>query len=934
MPDTPDRSSPADDDAPALLRPRPPRTWRERLEQLADATGSSPARIVVGAVVVAAWPWPAGCGCCGRRRIRRRPPCPFASTTVASPPTTVVDGPGAPRGPRGRRGRAPGRARAATGEPGRRRHRRRRRAHAAGRRRAHQPRRPGGRRRARLRPRGRRAGAAGGGGHRGIGRRRVAGGPGEPQHRRRRGARRPPRGRPGDRGGDHRAPRQGRAPSPPSTSCSTCPASATPSSRRCATWSPCDRRRPVARRWPPPRPRGALVPARGSLWRSGWWSPRSPRCSGGRSLRWLAVALLASGLAQRSLDGLDGVEPGIVAGEVTLLSDPAPHFEGVRVDVRWGHRRLEAHARGVSADALRPRLAGEVVTVRGTVRPVEPGQPWLVARHIAGELTVLRVDGWRPGDPASRLANGLRRTLVAGAAPLEPRARSLYTGLVIGDDREQPADLADSFRGAGLTHLLAVSGQNVAFALALAGPLLRRLRLWPRLVATLVVIGLFGRDDALRAVGAAGLGDGGAGGDARDAGRSRSRGCGSSGSPSPRWCWSIRCSCARPASSCRSAPRVAIVVLAPRLASVLPGPAAAARGRGRDAGRAARRRARAARDLRPDPGGVAAGQPPLRPGRRARDGLGPHRRPRRRRRPARRWPRSSTSRRGSRSAGSSWSPSAPRRRRSASCTSPQVVALAGRAGGRSSSPARGRRGAPAGRPLAVGAVLTAVRGRPRARAAARAARARGGPLARRRRRRGRARRCGRPVDASAAPACSSRCAARASAPSTCSWSPTPRCPTSVVDLVRRRPPRSVRRARAAGRRRPPSSSARSTVRDRRGARPAGRRRRASRAMRAPRRRRGRFGARGAVALDGGVAGAVPHRRPRAPPLRRPPPRARDGHPQPHARLVLRPGPLLRLRRVPRQGRAARRRGRRLPRRRRGEGRARARRSAPRRSSSG
>ena len=61
------------------------------------------------------------------------------------------------------------------------------------------------------------------------------------------------------------------------------------------------------------------------------------------------------------------------------------------------------------------------------------------------------------------------------------RARSLYTGLVIGDDREQPADLADAFRGAGLTHLLAVSGQNVAFALALAGPLLRRLRLWPRL---------------------------------------------------------------------------------------------------------------------------------------------------------------------------------------------------------------------------------------------------------------------------------------------------------------------------------------------------------------------------------------------------------------------------------------------------------------------
>jgi competence protein ComEC len=236
---------------------------------------------------------------------------------------------------------------------------------------------------------------------------------------------------------------------------------------------------------------GALVPSRGAL----------PAAVGVIALSvvirwpvlwWIAAALLASGLAQRSLDGLDGVEPGIVVADVTLLSDPVPRFGGVRADVRWGDRRLEAHAQGIAADALRSRLAGEVVTLRGTIRSVPPGQPWLLARHVGGELTVLRVDGWRSGDPASRVANGLRRTLVTGAAPLDPRARSLYTGLVIGDDREQPPDLADSFRGAGLTHLLAVSGQNVAFALALVGPVLRRMRLWPRLVATLAVIGLFG----------------------------------------------------------------------------------------------------------------------------------------------------------------------------------------------------------------------------------------------------------------------------------------------------------------------------------------------------------------------------------------------------------------------------------------------------------
>lgn len=206
----------------------------------------------------------------------------------------------------------------------------------------------------------------------------------------------------------------------------------------------------------------------------------------------VAVGLLTSGLGQRALDGLDGVEERTVVGEVTLLSDPTPSFGGLRVDVRLAGRRLEARADGVAAAALEDRLAGEVVQIRGTVEPAPSDQPWLVARHVAGRLTVLRVERWRPGDPSARLANGLRRTLVSGAPALSERQRSLFTGLVIGDDRRQPNDLADDFLGAGLTHLLAVSGQNVAFALALVGPLLRRLRLWPRLLATVGVIGLFG----------------------------------------------------------------------------------------------------------------------------------------------------------------------------------------------------------------------------------------------------------------------------------------------------------------------------------------------------------------------------------------------------------------------------------------------------------
>ncbi|MET0728571.1 MAG: ComEC/Rec2 family competence protein [Acidimicrobiales bacterium] len=207
----------------------------------------------------------------------------------------------------------------------------------------------------------------------------------------------------------------------------------------------------------------------------------------------LAIMVLVSSLAARSLAGLDGVEDDEpVAAEVVLVTDPRPSFGGLRADARLGGRRVELRADGVAAEALHPRLAGEVVAIRGDLGPVPDRDPWLAARHVSGRVRVVLVEGWRPGPLPARVANAVRRTLADGAASLDRVERSLFTGLVIGDDRDQPAAVADDFLGAGLTHLLAVSGQNVAFVLALAGGLLRRLRLWPRLITTLLLVGLFG----------------------------------------------------------------------------------------------------------------------------------------------------------------------------------------------------------------------------------------------------------------------------------------------------------------------------------------------------------------------------------------------------------------------------------------------------------
>lgn len=210
---------------------------------------------------------------------------------------------------------------------------------------------------------------------------------------------------------------------------------------------------------------------------------------------WLLVAggfLLAGTLGQRAVDGLDPVVAGPHREPVVLLGDPRPMPFGARADVRVGERRVELWASGSAAGALEASLAGERLWVEGRLRPPPEDAPWLVPRHVVGRLDATRAERLDGGALPWQVANRFRRLLDRGSEVLPEPTRSLYAGFVLGDDRGQPPEVVDDFRGAGLTHLLVVSGQNVAFVLVVVGPLVRRLGLAARWAATVGVIGAFG----------------------------------------------------------------------------------------------------------------------------------------------------------------------------------------------------------------------------------------------------------------------------------------------------------------------------------------------------------------------------------------------------------------------------------------------------------
>ncbi|MEY4366307.1 MAG: putative competence protein ComEC [Actinomycetota bacterium] len=214
--------------------------------------------------------------------------------------------------------------------------------------------------------------------------------------------------------------------------------------------------------------------------------------SGSRA--WMFVLLAVAGACGGAREwSAVPVPTGPCGGWVDVVTDPRGQGAHASVVVHTDGHRVRASAHGPDAFVLASLRAGERAWVEGDCGPVEGGwRPRELVNHVTGRMAVHRAGGLvLEGGAFARAANRVRDLVARGTARMAATDRALFLGLVMGDDSAQSRTMIDDFRGSGLSHLCSASGQNVAFLMAAAGPLLRRLTPAWRLAATLLVVAMF-----------------------------------------------------------------------------------------------------------------------------------------------------------------------------------------------------------------------------------------------------------------------------------------------------------------------------------------------------------------------------------------------------------------------------------------------------------
>ena len=210
-----------------------------------------------------------------------------------------------------------------------------------------------------------------------------------------------------------------------------------------------------------------------------------------RMLLALTMGFLASSMFSfNAIAGLAPVTSQAWSGTITLVNDPQAFPGRVVVIGDTDLGRVQVTAASSAARELRQASAWSEFTVTGSLRPLA-NQERLLSRHVRMSLVATKVEP-RDGGTLWRIpVETVRQLIRNGSEALPLEQRPVYNGFVIGDDRGSETAVVESFKEAGLTHLLVVSGENLVFVIAVATPLLVRLPRRTRVGVTIVILVLF-----------------------------------------------------------------------------------------------------------------------------------------------------------------------------------------------------------------------------------------------------------------------------------------------------------------------------------------------------------------------------------------------------------------------------------------------------------
>ena len=220
----------------------------------------------------------------------------------------------------------------------------------------------------------------------------------------------------------------------------------------------------------------------------------------------LALGTGWSGFQHRGLDGalLATLAPERVVLEGTLKTDPQKTSLGWSATaqvskVEWsdGAATLRSSVWVSGSEGTPHALRGDRVLLEGALRvPDDPGfAEALRHKGIPAQLQLQTFTRLGPSSSAFvRATQGARRVVGSSIERVFPaKEAGLLLGLLLGDDSQLDPGLERDFRAAGLSHLLVVSGGNVAMVLApvLAASALLRLSRWPKFAVGFGAVAFF-----------------------------------------------------------------------------------------------------------------------------------------------------------------------------------------------------------------------------------------------------------------------------------------------------------------------------------------------------------------------------------------------------------------------------------------------------------